>query len=98
MNFLEAWYKSQRLKENSNHAALLAVVTGLNVAEDFWDNFILVCNNKEGMAELLNVSPEKIASWPAIIKTNLDKAKTHNFDEEDPKTKIMDTGEREEGS
>jgi len=96
MTFLEAWEKVRSIKEETNDAAIGAIFTGINVAEDFWNNFILVCNNKEGMATLLNVSPEKIASWPQIIQEYLEKSKSERNPESKEKTHIIDTGEHEE--
>lgn len=92
MTFLEAWEKTRSIKENHNDAAIGAIFTGINVAEDFWDNFILVCNNKEGLAALLNLSPEKVASWPPSIQEYLEKSKSEKNPESKEKTQIMDTG------
>jgi len=92
MTFLEAWEKIHSVKENHNHAAIDAIFSGINIADDFWDNFILVCNNKEGMAALLNVSPEKIASWGPTIEKYLDEAKNSKNPEAKDKTHIIDTG------
>lgn len=93
MTFLEAWEKTRGIKEQGEHAAVSAIFTGVNVAEDFWDNFILVCNNKDGMAALLNVGPEKIASWPPIVQQYLEKSKDHTNPEAKEKTHMIDTGE-----
>ncbi|NIQ15604.1 MAG: hypothetical protein GTO02_14765 [Candidatus Dadabacteria bacterium] len=92
-SFLEAWEKACRIKEAHDDAAVSAIFTGINVAEDFWDNFILVCNNNEGLAALLNVDSEKIASWPAIVQEHLEKAKSEKNPESKEKTHILDTGE-----
>ena len=62
---------------------------------NFWDNFILVCNNKEGLANLLKVSPDKVASWPLLIKQNLEKAKKEKNPESKETTHIIDTGMQE---
>jgi hypothetical protein len=92
MTFLEAWELSRSIKESHNDAAIGAIFTGINVAEDFWDNFILVCNNKEGLAALLNISPEKVASWPPAIQKHLEQAKSQKNPESKEKTHIIDTG------
>lgn len=39
----------------------------------FWDEFITLCANREGMAELLGVAPEKVSSWPSKIREHLDE-------------------------
>lgn len=96
MTFLETWERLRSIKENNDDAAIGAIFTGLNVANDFWDNFILVCNNKEGFANLLNISPDKVNSWPLLIKQNLEKAKKEKNPETKEKTHILDTGVQED--
>lgn len=97
MTFLEAWENSRRIKENTDEAAIGAIFTGVNVADNFWDNFILVCNNKEGLAALLNISPEKVASWPPTVQKYLDKSKSEKNPESKEKTNIIDTGVEDHG-
>lgn len=92
MTFLEAWERVRSIREAHDDAAIGAIFTGINVAEDFWDNFILVCNNKEGLAALLNVSPEKIASWPPAIQQSLEKSQSLKNPESKEKTHMIDTG------
>ncbi len=92
MTFLEAWERVRSIRESHDDAAIGAIFTGINVADDFWDNFILVCNNKEGLAALLNVSPEKIASWPPVIQQSLEKSKSLKNPESKEKTHMIDTG------
>lgn len=48
----------------------------------FWDEFISLCSNTEGMAELLEVSPEKVRKWTARIREYSGKLEKHNA--EDP--------------
>ena len=96
MTFLEAWERVRSIKENTDDAAISAIFTGTNVAEDFWDNFILVCNNKEGVAALLNVTPEKVVSWPPLIQKYLEQSKNETNPEDKEKSEILDTGEPNE--
>jgi hypothetical protein len=92
MRFLEAWDRVQGFVENDD-TALSAITTGQNVASDFWDNFIMVCNNKEGVAALLGVSPDKVATWPTMIKEKLDQAEPEDSDP--TKTSLIHTGDHE---
>lgn len=92
MTFLEAWEKVCGIKEHNDDAAIGAIFTGINVADDFWNNFIMVCNNNEGVAALLNVSPEKVASWPPMIQKYLDKSKSEKNPDAKEKTHMIDTG------
>lgn len=74
MSFLKAWDRVRQFREDTDDAALSAIETGNNVADDFWNHFITVCNNKEGVASLLGVSTSKVAAWQQSIKDNMDKA------------------------
>lgn len=44
---------------------------GKNIREDFWDDFILLLNDSEGLAALLNVPEDTVATWHHEIKKNL---------------------------
>jgi hypothetical protein len=61
----------------------------------FWDEFISLCNNTEGMAQLLGVGKEMVATWPAKIQEALDKLERHNahHPSEDEKDEVMPTGD-----
>ena len=48
----------------------------------FWDDFITLCSNSRGLAELLGVPSEKVMSWPAKIQEYVEKLQDH--DAEDP--------------
>ncbi len=54
-----------REEENkaSESKAADAIRTGINVREDFWDDFLLVINNGSGMAELLSVPLTVVSGW-----------------------------------
>ena len=96
MTFFEALERTRKLKENVDDAATSAIFTGKNVAEDFWDNFILVCNNKDGVAALLGVPPDKVANWPQQVQEHLDKTKDEDNPEAKEKTSMINTGDSEE--
>lgn len=68
-----------------------AIKTGLNVRDDFWDDFLRVLNDKTGLSALLEVSPEEIARWSARVSQYLNKVRDTN-DVDNEKTKILDTG------
>lgn len=78
-----------------NTQAMQAIRTGLGVSETFWDNFLAVTNNTDGLAELLGVRPDQVAGWGARIRQNLDKVQnTDAVNDEQPMTKVLDTGEK----
>lgn len=61
----------------------------------FWDDFISLCGNTQGMSDLLDVPPEKIRNWPGKIQEALDKLESH--DAESPNirndTDVIPTGD-----
>lgn len=60
----------------------------------FWDEFISLCNNSEGLSNLLGISREKIQSWPSRIKNGLSKLESHTSESpyEKENKKIIPTG------
>lgn len=78
MNFQELWNKIREGTETlSDDKSSSAIRTGLGIRDDFWDDFLLVINNSDGLSELLDVPVTKISSWHDKIKENLEKVK-HN--------------------
>lgn len=64
--------------------------TGKNVNPNFWEEFILVLNNSEGLADLLGVSKNKILTWKKKIKEKMsEQSKDININK---KFKIIKTG------
>jgi hypothetical protein len=53
------------IKDKKDHNIIL---TGLNVDENFWNNFLLVLNNSSGLSDLLSVSKSKILTWNKKVK------------------------------
>jgi len=56
------------IKDKKDHNVIL---TGLNVDENFWNNFLLVINNSQGLSDLLGVSKNKISTWNKKIRDAL---------------------------
>lgn len=66
-----------------------AIKTGLNIdGGDFWNNFLEVLNNRDGMAELLEVRPDQISRWSSRIRELLSQTKNLNR-----KNTMISTGE-----
>ena len=81
--------------EHSKVAAVLRA--GINIRPEFWDEFMQITGNVDGLSELLDVSKEKIAGWAEKIRSGL--AEIDQADDEDAKTKkaeIMTTGDGED--
>jgi hypothetical protein len=106
-SFQRLWENIQAQKEKTPHddKAMSVIRTGIGVNDEFWDNFLLVINNSEGLSQLLDVPTTKISSWHDKVKHVLDKVrqadsspelkdngkllKTGQPDEPDPNTIVM---------
>jgi hypothetical protein len=80
--------------------AVHVIRTGLNLRSkqecgNFWEDFLQVCNNTDGMSELLDVRPDQIARWSGKIREMLDKVNKSDS-EESGKKDILNTGGGEE--
>ena len=106
VSFAELWEQIEKNKGASplmtsgeDGRALNIVRLGKDMHDEnqvsFWDEFISLCGNSDGLSELLGVSREKISSWPSKIKEILDKIEqitTENPTNREDK-KLMATGD-----
>lgn len=46
---------------------------GLNLRDDFWDDFLSLCGDAQAMSKLLDVPAEKISGWTSKIHSLVDK-------------------------
>jgi hypothetical protein len=78
--------------------ALSVIRTGLDMHDEgetsFWDEFISLCGNSDGMAELLGIGRDKITSWPSRVREMLEKAQRANSEDPSQKdqTEMIPTG------
>lgn len=91
-SFFKMWENLTANGNDEDAIIMSAIRNGLNVDEDFWDKFIQVTNNSHALGKLLDIKPEKIASWGAKIKRNLDKFKKSNENDGKTKKKVINTG------
>ena len=73
MSFQNLWENMKLAKEKEiplEDSALTVIRSGMNLDEDFWNNFKLVINNSDGLSKLLHVPVEKIVTW----REKIDKA------------------------
>jgi len=97
-SFMKLWENMTAHNKDAEHidtGSMRAIRTGLNIRDDFWDDFLMVCNNAEALSELLGVSPDQVARWASSIKHNLERVeKADTLGKGDkPKTKVLDTGD-----
>jgi hypothetical protein len=87
----------EEVEDTHASAATNAIRNGMGISSDFWDNFLLLLNNSDSLAELLDVPVEKIGTWHNIIKDNLEKvAKADNKIIPKDRKKLLKTGLPEE--
>jgi hypothetical protein len=77
-----------------NTKAMKAIRLGLNIRDDFWDDFIRLMNSPEAVADLLNLRPDQVSSWGSLVSENLDKVRNaDNLDKKQIKRhKVLHTG------
>ncbi len=95
VSFYSLWENMSHDPTNVDSKAMAAIRTGLNIGDDFWDNFIQVCNNPDSLAELLDVRSDQVSGWGSRIKENLEKVHKQDSSgqgDAEQKTKVLDTG------
>lgn len=101
------WKLMQTMKEDEEAAlldsgeeskAMRVVRTGIGLRNNkdcgnFWDDFISVCNDGEGLSELLEVPADKISNWASRVKEMMDKVDGEDDQiTTEKKSKIVSTG------
>jgi hypothetical protein len=86
------------LLENDNNSKALNVIrTGNNLRSadcgNFWDDFATICNNPEGLSELLGVPKEKITSWSEKISQLRKEVENQDSNKTNKKHRIIKNGE-----
>jgi hypothetical protein len=81
--------------ESSN--AMHAIRAGMNLQGEnsnrsFWDDFLKLCNNTEGMSELLDVRPDQIAKWTTKIRNMVQQVENDDRNDIDKK-QVLPTGD-----
>jgi len=83
-------------------SAMKVVRAGMNLREDeddmeFWNDFMQLCGDAEGMAELLGVKSAEVRRWTARIRENIDKVREINSTnpEGEDNSKLMATGDND---
>src|SRR5574343_302227 len=99
LEYMDNPRRSPLMDSGEEEGAITVVRTGKDLREEgessFWDEFISLCSNVNGMSQLFNVSETKIRSWPGRIREILDKLDKHTRDnpKEKPKKEMIPTGD-----
>jgi hypothetical protein len=101
--FLDLWESMRRFKENEDgplldsgeeSVAMRSIRTGMGFSDDFWENFKSLCNDAEGLSELLEIPKEKITGWSSKIDDLIEqiKSKDGESDHSEKKSEMIPTG------
>lgn len=84
-------------KEHEDSQALEAIQNGINVDENFWQNFLAVLNNTEALSNLLGVPAIKMNKWRGRVQKYLTKYLEDSGDDIDlkKKRKLVDISDYE---
>lgn len=96
MNFQRLWENMSLGKESEqpvDDRVVSVIRTGLGASDSFWDDFVKVLNNSEGLAQLLDVSVDDIATWRPKVTDALEKVRAMDSTKEVSKNKkLVKTG------
>jgi|LakMenEpi03Aug12_release.lakeMendotaPanAssembly.Ray.scaffolds.fasta_scaffold01099_36 hypothetical protein len=102
MNFQRLW---ENIKNNHRYGeevddqeiddqSISAIKTGIGINDTFWDDFIQLLNNSEGLSSLLDISINDITSWRKKIESALKKVQLEDGEVETKKNKkLIKTGQ-----
>lgn len=91
--------RSPLMSSGEDNRALVIVRTGKEMHKEgqtpFWDEFISLCGNTDGLAQLLGVKPDQVRTWPAKIQEALNKLDQQNVMDpsQKDKTEMIPTGD-----
>jgi hypothetical protein len=103
MSFRKLWENINSEKRGTKEDRTTSVIrSGIGIRDNFWEDFISILNNSEGLSELLDVPTTKISEWHERISKALEKVnqidgeqkpmdnvkllKTGDFDMPEPET------------
>lgn len=83
---------AQQEKKNRENLAQRVIQKGLNIDDYFWENFMLLLEDSEGLSALLNIPELKINGWYDKIQNHLNSNNKDAFEIEVPsKRRIIST-------
>lgn len=76
--------------------AMRSIRRGLEMRGDsnrtFWDDFVQLCNDTDGVAELLGVQPDQVAGWGARVNELVEKVDREYSDQGISRNQVVSTG------
>lgn len=80
--------------EKDDEKAVEVVRKGMNLNKYFWDDFLSLCSNSDGMAQLLGAPKDKITSLNQKINKIKDEIEKKDSSETKKRDKIIKTGDK----
>lgn len=95
-SFQRLWENIQAAKDVEpphDDKAVEAIRTGIGIDAEFWDHFLSLLNNSEGLSKLLDIPVEKISSWRGKVQKCLSHVQDLDSEPEQKKNgKLLKTG------
>lgn len=79
--------------QNNEEIAIRAIRNGLNIDENFWENFISMIGNADSVSVLLDIPKEKITGWASKIRQLIEKVQNMDSSSDKNKNKMINTGD-----
>ena len=95
MTFGELWENIESEMQAPKEDKTTSVIrSGIGIRENFWEDFLSVINNSDGLSELLDIPTIKISQWHERITKALEKVKQIDGGEETKdNVKLLKTGD-----
>lgn len=79
--------------EEGEKKALEVIRKGLSVRDDFWDDFMSLCGNVEGMSDLLGTPRDKVTALGERIRKMISELQRKDS-EGSERRKVLKTGDK----
>lgn len=91
LSFAQLWenMEQETADKGRESAATHVIRAGMNISPDFWDNFMSLLGDSDGVAELFDVPKEKVIRWSTSIKDALSNVNTSDDEESKGKKNEM---------
>ena len=97
ISFQKLWENMSLLERHNDDASMAAIRNGIGIRANFWEDFLLLLNDSEGLSDLLGVPVDKIGTWHDAVKKNLNRVQESDGEVvTKEKNKLLKTGLSEE--
>lgn len=104
VSFYDLWERmedSPLMDSGEDTKAMQVIRAGKNLRKEderpFWEEFMELCGNSEGMASLLGVDSARVIGWPSKIQSMLESVDAHDDENgmDDADSKVVPTGDND---